>query len=256
MNAALGEIAAINQLEFGNWRTASRILSEGEVRDAYVGANLRTIARAMSYRAAGDFGSASTTLDIAAASVHRRQPGIPVATTRAFQGVRLVLPPDPGARVGVSFRTVRLIWREQGELDRLRRQVAEPPIGLTQDRYILLQAFIEYLCWVEFDRESWLHEPAMDEERAMVELRIDEFRDRRRDGFLRSATDLRRLDRPTAGAMTRPVWDRADQYCGLRRMAIEELGRRPPPPWVDPSVPEVTPARRGASLAWIMAQAT
>ncbi|MFG1627644.1 hypothetical protein [Kribbella sp. NPDC049227] len=254
MNAAPGEIAAINELELGNWRTAWRILAAGDLTDAYTGADLRTIARAMSYRAAGDFSLAWSALGVAAASVHRRQPGIPVASPQGTDVVRFALPPDPGPRAGAAYRTVRLIWREQGELHRLRRQAAERPIGMTQDRHILLLAFVEYLCWVECDRESWLQEAATDDESASVEARIHEFRERRREGFLRGATDLRRLDRPTAGVMTRTVWDRIDQYYGLRRLAMQELGRRPAPPWVDSVVPEGTPARKGASVAWTMAQ--
>ncbi|MEU4292943.1 hypothetical protein AB0E63_32360 [Kribbella sp. NPDC026596] len=254
MNTVPGEVAAIAALELGNWRTARRILSEGELTDAYIGADLRTVARAMSYRAAGEHGRAWTTLGIAAASVHRRQPALPVLPAKGLDVVRLALPPDPGEQAGAAFRTVRLIWREQGELSRLRRQAAESPIGLTQDRHILLLAFIEYLCWVECDRESWLQETPPDDDSASVEARIDEFRERRRDGFLRSATDLRRLQRPTAGGMTRAVWDRADQYFGLRRMAMEELARRLPPPWGESATPAGTPRRKGAQLAWMMAQ--
>ncbi|WP_405070764.1 hypothetical protein OG558_14690 [Kribbella sp. NBC_01510] len=139
-------------------------------------------------------------------------------------------------------------------MSRLRRQAAESPVGLTQDRHILLLAFVEYLCWVECDRESWMQEEPPDDESASMEARIDEFRDRRRDGFLRSATDLRHLRRPTAGGMTRAVWDRADQYYGLRRMAMDELAIRRRPPWVGSATPAGIPARKGAQLAWMMAQ--
>jgi hypothetical protein len=148
-----------------------------------------------------------------------------------------------------------LIWREQGELSLLRRQAADPPIGLTEDRNTLLLAFVEYLCSVEFDRESWLQEEPADEESASVEARIQGFRERRRDAFLRSATELRRLHRPRAGGMTRAVWDRADQYYGLRRMAMDALAVRPPPPWLDSSAPAGIPARKGARMAWMIAQA-
>jgi hypothetical protein len=251
MNTTPREVAAIDALEFGNWRTARRILSEGGLTDAYIGADLRTVARAMSYRAAGDHGLAWTTLGIAAASVHRRQPGVPVLLAKGLDVVRLALPPEPGGNAGAAFRTVRLIWREQGELSRLRRQAAEHPIGQTQDGHTLLLAVVEQMCWIEFDRETWLQETAPEEEG----VRIDELRERRRDGFLRSATELRRLHRPTAGQMTRAVWDRADKYCGLRRMATYELASRPPPPWVESVSPAGTPARKGAQIAWTIAQA-
>ena len=125
---------------------------------------------------------------------------------------------------------------------------------MTQDRHILLLAFVEYLCWLECDRETWLQERPPDGESAWVEARIDEFRDRRREGFLRSATELRRLNDPTVGGMTRPVWDRAGKYHGLRRMATDELECRPEPPWVDSATPAETPARKGARIAWTIAQ--
>jgi hypothetical protein len=255
MTTVPAEVAAIDSLELGNWRKAWQILSDGGVADAYIGADLRTVARAMSYRAAGEHGRAWTTLGIAAASVHRRQPAVPVLPGKGLDVVRLALPPDPGEQAGAAFRTVRLIWREQGELSRLRRQAAETPVGLTQDRHTLLLAFVEYLCWVECDRESWMQEEPPDDESAAMDARIHEFRERRRDGFLRSATELRRLDRPRAGGMTRAVWDRAGQYYGLRRMAMDELASRPPPPWVESAAPAGTPARKGARLAWTMAQA-
>ena len=251
-----GDVVAIDALEFGNWRRALEVLRDGNLTDAYLGADLRTVARAMSYRAAGEHGLAWRTLGIAAASVHRRQRAIPVLPARDGEVVRLALPPAPAVEGPAAsvFRTVRLIWREQGELSRLRSQAAERPSGLTQDRHILLLAFVEYLCWVECDRETWLQESTADGGSAAVEARIDEFRDRRREGFLRSATELRRLHRPSAGGMTRPVWDRADQYVGLRRLALHELASRPPPPWTESATPAGCPARKGALRAWQIAQ--
>ncbi|MEV5961846.1 hypothetical protein AB0L70_08780 [Kribbella sp. NPDC051952] len=252
MTTARGEAAAIEALELGHWRQAARVLREGQLADAYLGADLRTIARAMAYRAAGDHGLAWTTLGLAAASRHRRQPGLPVLPAKG-DVVRLALPPRIGGAAELAFRTVRLIWREQGELSLLRRQAADHPIGSTQDRHILVLVFVEYLCWVEADRDTWLQEPAPDDESAAVEARIDEFRERRRDGFLRSATDLRQLARPAAGRMTKSVWDRADQYYGLRRLATRELAARKAPPWVDTATSADCPVRANAQHAWSIA---
>jgi hypothetical protein len=60
-------------LESGQWRAALRVLGAG--RDAYLAANLRTVARAMAFRAAGEHGRARETLGVAAAGIARRPPG-------------------------------------------------------------------------------------------------------------------------------------------------------------------------------------
>lgn len=249
---ATGDLEAIGALESGNWRAAVRALGSGRVGDAYVGANLRTVARAMAYRAAGDHSGAWAALGIAAASVVRLRPGVPLVRSSApgvlpGDGVaRLALPPEHD---GPAYRIVRLIWREQSELSRLHRLAADRPSGMPQDRHILVLAFIEYLSWLELDLETGLTEPAADE------AQVFELRERRRDGFLRSATDLRHLPLPRAGSMTKTVWDRAGGYHGLRRLALLELAERPEPPWTDSPAPASCPARTGARLAWMLARA-
>jgi hypothetical protein len=164
----------------------------------------------------------------------------------------LALPPEPdaGSPAHRMFRTVRLIWREQGELARLRQQAGERPAGLTADRHVLVLAFVEYLCWLQFDTGTWLADIPDDEEAAAVDTGIAEFLNSPRDCLLRSATEVRRLHRPAAGGMTRAVWDRANQYRGLRRLAMQELARRPAPPWTEQARPNGAPARSGARLAW------
>lgn len=249
---ATGDLEAIGALESGNWRAALRILGSGRVGDAYAGANLRTVARAMAYRAAGDHSGAWATLGLAAASIVRLRPGIPLVRASApgvMPGdgvVRLALPPEHD---GPAYRIVRLIWREQSELSRLHRLAADRPSGMPQDRHILVLAFIEYLSWLELDLETSLTEPAADEGP------VFELRERRRDGFLRSATDLRHLPLPRAGSMTKTVWDRAGGYHGLRRLALLELADRPEPPWTESPPPASCPARSGARLAWMLARA-
>lgn len=243
---ATGDLEAIGALESGNWRAAVRVLGSGRVGDAYVGANLRTVARAMAYRAAGDHSGAWAALGIAAASIVRLRPGVPLVRSTAPGVIRLALPPE---HYGPAYRIVRLVWREQSELSRLHRLAADRPSGMPQDRHILVLAFIEYLSWLELDLETGLTEPAADERQ------VFELRERRRDGFLRSATDLRHLPLPRAGSMTKTVWDRAGGYHGLRRLALLELAERPEPPWTDSPAPRSCPARSGARLAWTLAQA-
>ncbi|WP_410789086.1 hypothetical protein [Kribbella sp. C-35] len=246
---AAGDLEAIGALESGNWRIALRMLGAGRVADAFLGTNLRTVARAMAFRAAGEHGRAWETLGIAAAGIARHQPGVPVVTTDV---VRLALPPE---HAGPAFRTVRLIWREQSELSNLRSLAADRPSGMPQDRHILVLAFVEYLSWLELDLDTSLTELATDEGRPLVGQQLSELRDRRREGFLRSATDLRQLPLPRAGTMTKTVWGRAGGYHGLRRLALLELAERPEPPWTDSPAPASCPARTGARMAWMLAQA-
>jgi hypothetical protein len=242
---AAGDLEAIGALETGNWRTAQRVLGAGRVADAYVGASLRTVARAMELRAAGEYGRAWETLGVAAAGIARRRPGVPRLPVNGDSVVRLALPPEHD---GPAFRTVRLIWREQSELSRLRRLAADRPSGMPPDRHILVLVFVEYLSWLELDLETSLTE-LPDED-----ARVFELRDRRREGFLRSATDLRQLQLPRSGTMTKTVWGRAGGYHGLRRLALLELAHRPEPPWTDTPAPASCPARTGARMAWMLAR--
>ena len=246
---AAGDLEAIGALESGNWRTALRVLGAGRVADAYLGTNLRTVARAMAFRATGEHGRAWETLGVAAAGIARHQPGVPVMKADV---VRLALPPE---HAGPAFRTIRLIWREQSELSKLRSLAADRPSGMPQDRHILVLAFVEYLCWLELDLDTSLTELATDEGRLLVGQQLSELRDRRREGFLRSATDLRQFPLPRAGTMTKTVWGRAGGYHGLRRLALLELAERPEPPWTDSPAPASCPARTGARMAWMLAQA-
>jgi hypothetical protein len=246
---AAGDLEAIGALESGNWRTAQRVLGTGRVADAYVGVSLRTVARAMEFRAAGEHSRAWETLGVAAAGIARRRPNVPTLPRNGADCgesvIRLALPPEHD---GPVFRLVRLIWREQSELSLLRRLAADRPSGMPPDRHILLLAFVEYLSWLELDVETSLTE-LPDED-----ARVFELRDRRREGFLRSATDLRQLQLPRAGTMTKTVWGRAGGYHGLRRLALLELARRPAPPWTDTPAPASCPARTGARMAWMLAR--
>lgn len=247
----------IGALEAGAWRAAQRLLREDRRYDAMLGAELRTIARAMAYRAAGDHGSAWTALAKVAAGLRRRQPSLPVLRPNGIDAIQLALPPEhePDSPGWAAYRTIRLVCREQGELRQLRRRAGDSPIGLTEDRHILVLAFVEYLCWVEFDLSSWAPKSPPDDDLAAVETRIAEFTDRRREALLRSATDLRRLYRPTSGGMTRAVWDRVDQYHGLRWLALNELANRSAPPWTEPGLAGRVPVRLWAERAWESAKA-
>jgi hypothetical protein len=261
-------ITVIEALELGNWRKASRILYDVDLPDAYLAVVLMRVARAMSYRAVGEFRLAWTTLGGAAGQLHRRLDGHPrlaVNETGLVDGipswpgevVRLALPPKPpdGGQAELVFRVVRLIWREQQELSDLFRRIAERPIELTPAMHILVLAFVEYMCWVRHDPGTWTKTGAVDEEAAAVEVRIDALRDGLRAGFLRSATDLRRLSQPTAGEMSLMVWNNGGKYNGLQRLAILELARRSAPPWVDSAKPADCPVRLSSISAWQFARA-
>ncbi|GAA3573379.1 hypothetical protein [Kribbella ginsengisoli] len=256
MSSATGVTDPILALEIGEWRTAQRLLRADRRYDAMLGAELRTIARAMAYRAAGEHGAAWSTLVVTAANLRRRFPKLPVLRPNGIDAIQLALPPEPepGSAGRPLYETIRLICREQGELRLLRRQAGESGGGLTEDRRILVLAFIEAVCWVELDLDTWAPKNPPDDEIVVQETRIAELADRRRDAFLRSASNLRRLARPTAGDMTKSVWDRADQYCGLRYLALSELAGRPQPPWSEPALLGRLPVRTWAQNAWQMAR--
>jgi hypothetical protein len=256
MSSAAGVADPILALEIGEWRSAQRLLRDDRRYDAMLGAELRTIARAMAYRAAGEHIAAWSTLAVTAANFCRRFPRLPVLRPNGIDATQLALPPEPepGSPGRPTYDTIRLICREQGELRQLRRQAGESASGLTEDRRILVLAFIEAVCWVELDLDTWAPKSPPDEEIAVLETRIAELADRRRDAFLRSASNLRRLARPAAGDMTKSVWDRADQYCGLRWLALGELAGRSQPPWSEPALSGRLPVRTWAQNAWQMAR--
>jgi hypothetical protein len=263
MSTAPAEADPIRCLEDGDWRTGLALLlappPAGLALDAMLAVELRTIARSLADRAGGHHVAAWTGLGVAAANLHRQRPAFPVLPDSAGDAVRLALPAEPTADgpARQAWRIVRLIWREQGELARLRRYAsATPPEGLTRDRYILVLAVVEYLCWVQFDPATWLRDPPDDRAAIAAAESVDELWGTPRSGLLRSATDLRRLLGQESGDMTRPVWDSIGKYCGLRRLALRELARRSPPPWTDLAAGSTTtPARVGAWLAWTAANA-
>ena len=256
MDTASGVTDPIHALEIGQWRSAQLLLRTDRRYDAMLGAELRTIALAMAYRAAGEHIAAWSTLAIAAANLNRRIPRLPVLRSSGNDSIQLALPPEPESDGAgrAAYRTIRLICREQGELRHLRRQVSEGKAGLTEDRRILVLAFIEAVCWVEFDLDAWAPKNPPNEDVAVLERHIAELADRRRDAFLRSASNLRRLARPNAGGMTKSVWDRADQYSGVRWLALSELAGRTEPPWTEPALAGRVPVRTWAQNAWQMAR--
>ncbi|MET7282215.1 hypothetical protein ABZS29_28550 [Kribbella sp. NPDC005582] len=261
-------IGVIEALELGNWRRASRILKETELADAYLATVLIKVARAMSYRAIGEYSSAWRTMGGAAIQLRRKYPGLPTLAVNdagliddvpSWSGEveRLVLPPKPpsGGDAEVVFRSVRLIWREQQELSDLFRRIDDRSDKLTPATHILVLTFVEYLCWVRHDPATWTRASPVDAEAAAIEERIDALRDGLRAEFLRSATDLRRLRHPAAGEMSLMVWSKGGQYNGLQRLAILELARRTEPPWIGAGKPADCPCRQSSLNAWQFAQA-
>jgi len=254
-------ISVIGALELGDWREALRILQHSGPADAHLAAVLHRVARAMSFRAAGDHGLAWAILGVAATRMLDQYTDLPclaVNETGDVDGIpswpgeveRLALPPRPsfGGHAELVYRSVRLIWREQHELSYLFQRVAERSVELTPATHILVLSFVEYMCWVRHDPSTWT--APVEEEPLDAEKRIAELRDGLRVGFLRSATDLRRLNQPAAGDMSLMVWNDSGRYNGVQRLAILELARRPAPPWVGLSKPVDCPARLSAVNAW------
>ena len=262
--------SVIEALELGNWRKASRILHETELLDAYLAVILMRVARAMSYRAAGEHSLAWTVLGGAAAQLRRRYQGLPCLSVNdtgqiddvpswpgEVERLALLRKPTTGGdpEADLVFRSVRLIWREQQELSDLFQRIDQGSPGLTPATQILVLAFVEYLCGVRHDPGTWTKGAPVDEEAADVEERIDAFRDGLRAEFLRSATDLRRLRYPNAGEMSLMVWSGGGKYNGLQRLAIIELARRTAPPWVGSARPADCPVRLSSLNAWQFARA-
>lgn len=245
----------IGALERGNWRLALNLLRDSPERatglQPRLAAELRSIGRSMAHRAVGDHVRAEYILSDTAQSLSR--PGSVLRLLNHTGLPRLALPPDPGLTIKPPlYQTALLVWREQGEIARLRSP-GQHRSEMSEDQMTLVLAMVEHLCWVQFDPGTWQGRTP-DAEALAIERRIHEAITSQRDGLLASATDIRRLRVARSGAMSKTVWDHVGRYIGLRRLAMAELARRPRPPWTAAKAPDGMPARTGALLAWMAAQ--
>jgi hypothetical protein len=158
-----------------------------------------------------------------------------------------VLPPEPptGMTVDVmlAWQIARLIWREQIELEDLRRMVAP---GRVTPRDELVEACIQHLFWVEFDhfafyrtgpgQRHWDDGTTVDRLRSVLCLR---------------GSRLRQFADPTAGRLSQAVWQDIGGYRGLCAVAFDRLAYRPAPvPWCGVAGTAGLAVRRGRLRAW------
>jgi hypothetical protein len=158
-----------------------------------------------------------------------------------------VLAPEPPAAVPVdgllAWRLARLVWREQFELDDLRRSVAA---RRCTPRDELIEAGIQHLFWVEFDHCAFYRPapgaPSRDDGTTV---------DRLRSVLCLRGSRLRQFADPTAGNLSQAVWQDIGGYRGLCAAAFDRLADRPAPvPWGGLPAAAGLVVRRGRLRAW------
>jgi hypothetical protein len=241
-------VVAVRRLERGDWRA---VLRASELGGPPVGGRRRHVdcevavelsARSMQQQARGYLSDAWHHLDRAAS-------GLPASWVRRdrLTGTALaVLPPQPvdlSADAAAGWYIARLVWREQFELENLRRRVAA---GRVRPRDELIEACIQHLFWVEFDHCAFYRsEPGQPpwEDGTTV--------DRLRSVLCLRASRLRQFAEPTAGRLSQAVWQDVGGYRGLCALAFDRLGEQPTPvPWCGVEGTSGLMVRRGRLRAW------
>jgi hypothetical protein len=193
----------------------------------------RITARSMQLQSQGDVFGAWERLAEAA----RRLPTwYSSAADRARAALRLP-PRGPDVEAEVAWRVARVIWREQYELDDLRRRFAR---GLMTPREQLVQACIEHLVWVDFD--PYCRCGAQDGDLPP---------DRSRASLCLRGSRLRQFADPHACDISQSVWRDIGAFPGLCAEALDRLADRPAPaPWHGVAGAADLHARRGRLRAW------
>ena len=240
---------AVDLLERGDWRAVLRPSGFGGRGVAgprhLVGqaVALRLIGRSMQLQAQGRLYDAWQRLGEGAAVL----PGQLVRRDGSTGVALAVLTPEPSDdpfRDGTLARRVgRLVWREQFELEDLRRSFA---VGRTRPRDELIEACVQHLLWVEFDHCAFYRtapgEPYWDDGTTV---------DRARSLLCLRGTRLRQFADPTAGRLSQAVWQDIGGYRGLCAAAFDRLAEQTAPvPWCGlPGTSGLT-IRRGRLRAW------
>jgi hypothetical protein len=205
----------------GNWRFVRvrdpapvEIDRSGEA--AHVVVTQRMVAASMAKNVAGRPAEAETHLSEAAMM-------LPQMLTRDDGCARTALltpPPTSNSEVAWCLWALAcVIWREQQELADLRHRY-QP--GRTSPRNELVDAFIEYLRWVECD--PWrLQHPRQPRDESVLGAQ--------RGAVCRRASNLRKFAVPRAGDIDPTVWTRAGRDAGVRALALRRLAAGPLTPW-------------------------
>jgi hypothetical protein len=158
----------------------------------------------------------------------------------------LLVPEPPATSPGdeqLAPRLARLVWREQFELEDLRRSVAARRCAPRDE---LIEACIQHLYWVEFDHCAFYRPapgaPSWDDGTTV---------DRLRSVLCLRGTRLRQFANPTAGNLSQAVWQDIGGYRGLCAAAFDRLADRPAPvPWCGVPRTSGLQIRRGRLRAW------
>lgn len=240
----------VGVLEVGDWRSVLRPPGFGGrvvagARDlVHWAMALRLVARSMQLQTQGLLQEAWDRLEHAAAmlppSLRHRD--------AATDTVLVVLEPEPlkdaSVETQLAWRIARLVWREQYELDDLRRTFAERRMTPRKE---LTEACIQYQFWVEFDPFTWYHAPPGEgawDDGTTVE--------RSRSVLCRRGTELRWFANPTENvALSQAPWQDVGGYRGLYALALDTLAKRAEPaPWCGVDRIAGLPVRCGRLRAW------
>jgi hypothetical protein len=205
----------------------------------------RSLARAMLRRAQGRMDEARERLDDTTAQLPLTLRG--TSCTGRAMAVLPVEPPDPSSDAYLSWRLARLCRREQIELDAFG-------VMFTQDRVsartVLVEAFIEYMGLIEFNRFACrpMRERTSDRD-DVVPVEPS------RMALCGRATALRRLANPVGRGVSQSVWRDIGGLEGLRDEALDALATWPAPArWCGQEKAAGLVVRRGAKWAWKFAR--
>jgi hypothetical protein len=203
---------------------------------------IQIVAESMRAQAAGDFLAAWRQL----LDATRLLPASLRRTAPAGGGDRAVLTTAPLGGSAVARWTWRMslvVWREQNELDDLRQRFA---CGRQKARAELIEAYIHYMIWVEFDYWAWYRHTMRPElprdDGICVEVRRTE--------LLLRASHLRQFASPTSGDVSEAVWKDLGGQRGLRAEALRSLATQKRVPWQCPDADQAVRVRPARQEAW------
>jgi hypothetical protein len=214
-------LSLLAELEVDDWPGALELISVHQVaghEDLVRGTSaIQSLGRAMLRRAQGRMEEARDLLDDTTAQLPRTMRGMS-STGRALA----VLPVEafePDSDAHVSVRLARLCRREQIELEDFCERFAP---GQVTAREVLVEALIEYMVLIEFNRFA-------------CRLRRKQPRDRddalpvapSRKALCDRATALRRLADPAGPGVSQSVWRDVGGLEGLRAEAFDALAKWP-----------------------------
>ena len=237
-------------LEVGSWRSVLRppefagCVMAGPKPLVRWAIALRLVARSMQLQAQGRVHDAWDRLGEAAGllppQLRRR--------TASADTVEAVLRPPPqrgeSADVELVLRVARLIWREQFELRDLRQRFAG---GKMKPRDELVEAYIQYLSWVDFDPSTFYRSSASES------LWDDGTQlDRSRAVICLFGTEIRWFANPMQKIrLSQAPWQDINGLRGLAAEALDRLADRPvPAPWCGVDGTSGLVVRRGRLRAW------